>query len=132
MARTMTNKWLWCTFLVSVLGLVGCQSNLVVRHRSFRANQPVQVFIDRKLVCEVRPQQDCKVNVKPGRHTFYAIAKGAPAHRWGEKASPTPFAVDKRTVIHLHDRNNAASVLPKAAKQRKKVALGRSFRKTIR
>ena len=84
------------------LGLWGCTPNLVVRHNS-QTSRPIHVYVNQKLFCVVAPGRTCGANVKQGRHTFFAEIKGTQTPRWASRQRPTPFVVDRQTVIDLHD-----------------------------
>lgn len=106
---TIQNFAMWGMLgsILLMLFSTGCSSNFVVRHKSLYATKAIHVYVDQKLVCIVTPQQKCERYLKPGRHVFFAEVKGKSSHKWGKKSKPTPFSVDQKTIIDLHDPRTA-------------------------
>ncbi|TNE45102.1 MAG: hypothetical protein EP343_27935 [Deltaproteobacteria bacterium] len=85
-----------------MLWLCSCTPPLLVRHRS-SAPRVIDVYINYKLRCRVAPGESCSLDLPPGRYYFYALVPGMKQYAWASKGNPVPFAVDKGTVIDLHD-----------------------------
>lgn len=90
-------------FLALCLPLVwACTPPLLVRHRS-KVRRTIHVYINWKVRCRVEPGDTCSLDLPPGRYYFYALVPGLQQYKWASRANPVPFAVDKGTVIDLHD-----------------------------
>jgi hypothetical protein len=85
--------------LVLVWGAWGC-SNFVVHHRS-NTKHSIHVYVNWKRVCVVKQGESCRLRMKPGRYTFYAMVPGKPNFKWSSVQRPTVFVIDKETVVVL-------------------------------
>lgn len=110
-----------CVLLCFVfLTQIGC-SNVIIRHRS-RIQFAIHVYINWKRVCVIPPGKTCRIQMKRGRYTFYALVPGRPQFRWASANQPAPFVVDKRTVIVLRNNNKPKQLIIPLQKGTKPIA----------
>lgn len=78
---------------------LGC-ANVLIHHRS-NTSASIHVYLNWKRVCIVAQGETCRLRLRRGRYTFYAIVPGKPKLRWASMKRPALFVVDEETVLVL-------------------------------